>query len=145
MEGFASRCGERNSWTDKIEGIMDVTVKGSQGHAGTVPMSMRQDPMSAAAKLIVLLESLCKRPEDFLSFNGHYKDTTVQSLSTSLVCTVGEISSWPSASNVIPGQVVFTVDVRAIDDMGREAVIYELSKYWSWSMDAFGGKATLFI
>jgi len=84
---------------------LQVTVKGSQGHAGTVPMSMRQDPMSAAAKLIVLLESLCKRPEDFLSFNGHYKDTTVQSLSTSLVCTVGEISSWPSASNVIPGQV----------------------------------------
>lgn len=106
---------------------MKVTVRGSQGHAGTVPMSMRQDPMSAAAELIVLLESLCKRPEDFLSFDGHCKDSTVQSLSTSLVCTVGEISSWPSASNVIPGQVVFTVDIRAIDDMGREAVIYELS------------------
>ncbi|XP_056159926.1 allantoate deiminase 2 isoform X3 [Syzygium oleosum] len=106
---------------------LKVTVRGSQGHAGTVPMSMRQDPMSAAAELIVLLESLCKRPEDFLSFDDHCKDSTVQSLSTSLVCTVGEISSWPSASNVIPGQVIFTVDVRAIDDMGREAVIYELS------------------
>lgn len=84
---------------------MQVTVRGSQGHAGTVPMSMRQDPMSAAAELIVLLESLCKHPEDFLSFDDHCKDSTVQSLSTSLVCTVGEISSWPSASNVIPGQV----------------------------------------
>lgn len=81
-----------------------MTVRGSQGHAGTVPMSMRQDPMVAAAELIVLLENVCKHPEDFLSFDGHCKDSSVESLSGSLVCTVGEISSWPSASNVIPGQ-----------------------------------------
>lgn len=107
---------------------LKVTVKGSQGHAGTIPMNMRQDPMVAAAELIVLLESLCKQPEQYLSYDGECKGSEVQSLSGSLVCTVGEISSWPSASNVIPGQVSFTVDVRAIDDMGREAVLYELSK-----------------
>ncbi|XP_062161510.1 allantoate deiminase 2 [Alnus glutinosa] len=106
---------------------LKVTVRGSQGHAGTVPMSMRQDPMAAAAELIVLLERLCKHPKDFLSFDGHCNDISVESLSNSLVCTVGEISTWPSASNVIPGQVTFTVDLRAMDDMGRESVIYELS------------------
>ncbi|KAK9267688.1 hypothetical protein L1049_010120 [Liquidambar formosana] len=106
---------------------LKVTVKGSQGHAGTVPMSMRQDPMAAAAELIVMLESLCKRPKDFLTYDGHCNDFRVESLSSSLVCTVGEISCWPSASNVIPGQVTFTVDLRAMDDMGREAIIYELS------------------
>ncbi|XVE94299.1 hypothetical protein REPUB_Repub01dG0269100 [Reevesia pubescens] len=108
---------------------MKVTVRGSQGHAGTVPMSMRRDPMAAAAELIVLLESLCKHPRDFLSDAGNYNEFTMEleSLSTSLVCTVGEISTWPSASNVIPGQVTFTVDLRAIDDVGREAVLYELS------------------
>lgn len=84
---------------------LQVTVRGSQGHAGTVPMSMRQDPMTAAAELIVLMENLCKNPEDFLSYDGHCNDITVESLSSSLVCTVGEISTWPSASNVIPGQV----------------------------------------
>lgn len=68
-------------------------------------MSMRQDPMTAAAELIVLLESLCKNPKDFLSYDSHCNDITVESLSSSLVCTVGEISTWPSASNVIPGQV----------------------------------------
>lgn len=67
-------------------------------------MSMRQDPMAAAAELIVLLERLCKHPKDFLSFNGHSDGSILESLSTSLVCTVGEISTWPSASNVIPGQ-----------------------------------------
>lgn len=79
-------------------------MRGSQGHAGTVPMSMRQDPMPAAAEAIVLLESLCKRPEDFLSYDGHCKSISLKSLSSSLVCTVGEITTWPSASNVIPGQ-----------------------------------------
>ncbi|CAA2958386.1 allantoate deiminase [Olea europaea subsp. europaea] len=101
-------------------------------------MKLRQDLMAAAAELIVLLESLCKQPEDYLSYDGQ---CTVQSLAGSLVCTVGEISTWPSASNVIPGQasiqcletayvpatVTFTVDIRAMDDLGREAIIYELS------------------
>ncbi|KAG5228909.1 peptidase M20/M25/M40 family protein [Salix suchowensis] len=86
---------------------LKITVRGTQGHAGTVPMSLRQDPMAASAELIILLE--------------------MESLSNSLVCTVGEISTWPSASNVIPGQVTFTVDLRAMDDMGREAALYELS------------------
>ncbi|XP_015900240.4 allantoate deiminase 1 isoform X2 [Ziziphus jujuba] len=106
---------------------LKVTVRGSQGHAGTVPMSMRQDPMPAAAEGIVLLESLCKCPEEFLSYDGHCKSISLKSLSSSLVCTVGEITTWPSASNVIPGQVTFTIDLRTIDDMGREAVIYEFS------------------
>lgn len=78
-------------------------MRGSQGHAGTVPMSMRRDPMAAAAEMIVLLESLCKHPENFLSYDGNCNSST-ESLSGSLVCTVGEISTWPSASNVIPGQ-----------------------------------------
>ncbi|OIW14263.1 hypothetical protein TanjilG_21403 [Lupinus angustifolius] len=83
---------------------LKVTVRGSQGHAGTVPMSMRQDPMAAAAELIVLMESVCKNPEKYLSYDEQCSDSAVKSLSSSLVCTVGEISTWPSASNVIPGQ-----------------------------------------
>lgn len=30
-----------------------------------------------------------------------------------LVCTVGELRVWPGASNVIPGSVQFSVDIRA--------------------------------
>ncbi|XP_042477318.1 allantoate deiminase 2 [Macadamia integrifolia] len=104
-----------------------VTVSGVQGHAGTVPMSMRRDPMAAAAELIGLLESLCKDPESYLSYDGHCNGFAADSLAGSLVCTVGEISSWPSASNVIPGQVNFTIDLRAMEDMEREAIIIELS------------------
>ncbi|KAJ4849099.1 hypothetical protein Tsubulata_034476 [Turnera subulata] len=106
---------------------LKVTVRGSQGHAGTVPMSLRQDPMAASAELIMQLESLCKDPKSFLSFDSDCMDSMLESLSNSLVCTVGEISTWPSASNVIPGQVNFTVDLRAMDDLGRQAILYELS------------------
>ncbi|KAJ6805220.1 putative allantoate deiminase [Iris pallida] len=101
---------------------LKVTVKGSQGHAGTVPMFMRQDPMVASAELIVLLESLCKHPESFLAYDDQCGGFTRESLA-GLVCTVGEISCWPSASNVN-----FTVDIRAMDDTVREAIIFEFSK-----------------
>ncbi|KAL5977579.1 alpha-amylase 2 [Asimina triloba] len=111
----------------KVRGYVEVTVKGSQGHAGTVPMHMRQDPMPGAAELIVLLEDLCKHPEKYLTYDGQCSGLREGSFSGSLVCTVGEISSWPSASNVIPGQVTFTVDLRAKDDNVREAVVFELS------------------
>ncbi|CAH2078475.1 unnamed protein product [Thlaspi arvense] len=101
---------------------LKVTVKGSQGHAGTVPMSMRQDPMTGAAELIVLLESVCRKPKDYLSCDGQCNEDTIESLANSLVCTVGEISTWPSASNV-----TFTVDLRTIDDVGRKAILHDLS------------------
>lgn len=106
---------------------LKVTVRGTQGHAGTVPMNLRQDPMVASAELILLLENLCKRPERYLSYDDQCPSSIVESLTGSLVCTVGEISTWPSASNVIPAEVKFTVDIRAMDDTGREAIIYEFS------------------
>ena len=74
-------------------------MRGSQGHAGMAPMSMRPDPMAAAAELIVLLKSLYKRPKDFLSYDDQCNGFAIEPLSDSLVNTVGGISSWPSAGN----------------------------------------------
>lgn len=135
---------------------LQVTVTGSQGHAGTVPMSMRRDPMAASAELIVSLESLCKHPERLLTYEDQCGSLRKESF-TGLVCTVGELSAWPSASNVIPGQapslkpiaqiiiffflldccikrslrlqfqVYFTVDVRAVDDHARDFIVSEYS------------------
>ncbi|KAL4201223.1 hypothetical protein AMTRI_Chr02g215010 [Amborella trichopoda] len=114
-----------------VEGIagqtrIRVTVIGSQGHAGTVPMSMRRDPMAASAELIVMLEDLCKHPENKINHDRESKGFIKEAFAGSVVCTVGQISSWPSASNVIPGQVTFSVDVRASEDSAREAIILEL-------------------
>ncbi|KAL6603683.1 hypothetical protein ACP70R_044044 [Stipagrostis hirtigluma subsp. patula] len=106
---------------------LKVIVDGSQGHAGTVPMKLRRDPMVAAAELVVTLESLCKEPSKFLSYDEECGCFTEESLA-GLVCTVGELLTWPSASNVIPGQVNFTVDIRAMDDKVRQTIVTSFSR-----------------
>lgn len=60
--------------------------------------------MVAAAELVVTLERLCKEPNKLLTYDEECSCFTEESLA-GLVCTVGELSTWPSASNVIPGQV----------------------------------------
>ncbi|CAN6163166.1 unnamed protein product [Urochloa humidicola] len=106
---------------------LKVIVDGSQGHAGTVPMKLRRDPMVAAAELVVTLERLCKEPNKLLTYDEECGCFTEESLA-GLVCTVGELLTWPSASNVIPGQVNFTVDIRAMDDKVRETIVTSFSR-----------------
>ncbi|KAH9536366.1 hypothetical protein CY35_17G104100 [Sphagnum magellanicum] len=104
-----------------------VTIRGSQGHAGTVPMNLRKDPMPAAAQSIVAIEQLCTHSEK-ASGGSHGTSTmsTAANSAGSIVCTVGEIHSWPGASNVIPGEVIFTVDVRTKDDSLREHTVVSI-------------------
>ena len=45
---------------------------------------------------------------------------------SSLVATVGEIARSPGASNVIPGSVEFSLDLRAADDEARAAAANEI-------------------
>lgn len=83
---------------------LSATVTGFAGHAGTVPMGRRSDALTAAAEAILAIESYCEK-------------------SPGLVGTVGRISAAPGAVNVIPGEAIFTIDVRAgDDDLRRKAV-----------------------
>ena len=66
-------------------------------------MKLRRDPMVAAAELVVTLERLCKEPNKLPTYDEECGCFTEESLA-GLVCTVGELLTWPSASNVIPGQ-----------------------------------------
>lgn len=96
-----------------------IIVSGHQGHAGTVPMKLRKDPLPGAAFLIHHLEKLCLSiaDEDAMSlYPSLGKDH-------SLVCSVGSLNVWPGASNVIPGEVNFTVDIRSLSDSSRLAVL----------------------
>lgn len=86
-----------------------ISVNGEQGHAGTVPMGLRKDPMAGAASIISGIEALCRR-------KASHEDG-------SLVCTVGSLQMWPGASNVIPSTVNFTVDVRSLSDAVRDHVV----------------------
>jgi acetylornithine deacetylase/succinyl-diaminopimelate desuccinylase-like protein len=43
-----------------------------------------------------------------------------------LVATVGRFDVWPDATNVIPGHVQFSIDVRSSDDKRRAAALVDL-------------------
>jgi allantoate deiminase len=43
-----------------------------------------------------------------------------------MVATIGRIEAKPGATNIIPGQVIFTVDLRCMDDKIRHAAVMQL-------------------
>lgn len=75
---------------------IELTFRGMAGHAGTVPMSMRQDALCAAAEFVLAVEQLA-------------------SSQPNLVATVGKLNVLNAASNVIPGEVSCSLDVRSND------------------------------
>ena len=83
-------------------------LTGMAGHAGTVPMKQRKDALAGAAECIGAVEQFCRTDE-----NG-------------LVGTVGYIHAAPGATNVIPGQVSFTIDIRAPSDAHRTRAVADL-------------------
>ncbi|MGH6692604.1 MAG: Zn-dependent hydrolase [Gammaproteobacteria bacterium] len=85
-----------------VEGIVgirqwEVTFAGFANHAGTTPMNQRQDALLSAAKFIEMV------------------NRTVRSEPGRQVGTVGRIQAFPGAPNVIPGQVVASLELRDLD------------------------------
>ena len=84
-----------------------LTFKGQANHAGTTPMRLRRDALTAAAEWILSVEQLAVREEQ-------------------LVATVGRIAAKPNAGNVIPGEVEVTLDCRHAEDSVRRKAVSEL-------------------
>jgi allantoate deiminase len=73
---------------------------GRPGHAGTVPMELRRDALTAAAQMVGEVEAVARH-------------------SPGLVATVGDLAVSPGVANVIPGQTDLVVDVRHPEDADR--------------------------
>ncbi|CAH1662523.1 N-carbamoyl-L-amino acid hydrolase [Hyphomicrobiales bacterium] len=71
-----------------------IRVTGEAGHAGTVPMALRKDALTAAAEMALALEQIAAAHE-------------------LAVGTVGVLRPEPGATNVVPGAAEFTIDYRA--------------------------------
>jgi N-carbamoyl-L-amino-acid hydrolase len=82
---------------------------GLAGHAGTTPMSMRQDAMLAAAEISLMAEQRARADEGS-------------------VATVGQIQVPGGSINVIPGECIFTLDMRAPTDVQRDALVSDIVK-----------------
>ncbi|NQD64387.1 Zn-dependent hydrolase [Bacillus haikouensis] len=81
---------------------LTVTLEGFAGHAGSVPMPMRQDALLGASDIIRKFDDLVKKEGT---------ETTVG--------TVGSMQVFPNSRNIIAEKVEFTVDLRDIDLKAR--------------------------
>ena len=82
-----------------------VTFQGAANHAGTTPMDMRRDALAGAAEWIVFVEAKAKQ-------------------TLGLVATVGKLEAHPGATNIVPGTVRASLDVRhACDEVRSSAVM----------------------
>jgi len=84
-----------------------ITVEGMAGHAGTVPMHLRRDALAGAAEMIAAIEARAAAEDG-------------------LVATVGRLAVAPGAINVIPGKAEFSLDIRAPEDLQRQAAVSAL-------------------
>ena len=84
-----------------------VTFEGQAGHAGTSPMDLRRDALTASAELVLAVEALARSVEGLRG-------------------TVGSISASPGASNVIPGSVSLSLDIRHAEDGIRDRAVASL-------------------
>ena len=75
----------------------EIVFKGTAGHAGTVPMGMREDALCCAAAFILATEQYAIAHKD------------------DIVATVGKLNITHAASNTIPGEVICTLDLRSND------------------------------
>jgi beta-ureidopropionase / N-carbamoyl-L-amino-acid hydrolase len=94
---------------DAITGLFkwEITLSGAANHAGTTPMDMRADAFQGLAE-----------------FAGQVERVLSEYGSPQSRATIGRVELKPGAANVIPGQAVFSLDVRdtdphILDDLGK--------------------------
>lgn len=97
--GLLEKAGVQVGVVEGIVGLrwFEITIGGMANHAGATPMDQRHDAMLAAAKFTVAVNDAVTREP------GRQ------------VATVGRVTVSPNTTNVIPAQVILTVDLRDLD------------------------------
>ena len=79
-------------------------ITGMASHAGTTPMGQRRDAVPALAELALFLERRAASVPD-------------------VVGTIGQLQVPAGSINVVPGRVLFSLDMRATTDPARDALV----------------------
>lgn len=87
-----------------------ITITGQANHAGTTPMSMRQDALVAAAQVVLAVRNIALR------------------MPSQPVATVGYLEVSPNAVNIIPGKVELSVDIRDLSQACLDEMVKQLSQ-----------------
>ena len=88
---------------------IECTVKGKESHTGSTPMPMRRDAGRGLAKITGLVHEIA------------------MDNAPDAVGAIGHIDVYPNSRNIIPGRVVFTIDMRShrleiLEDMAARLV-----------------------
>jgi N-carbamoyl-L-amino-acid hydrolase len=107
-----------------VQGIswQEVTIIGQSNHAGTTPMSLRKDPVAAAADLAVFVHDLAHR------YGGNQ------------VCTVGKLDVHPNLVNVVAARAQLTLDVRNTDESLLQKAEAEIASHFTVLEQSYGVK-----
>jgi N-carbamoyl-L-amino-acid hydrolase len=110
-----------------VQGISwrEVTITGRSAHAGTTPMELRSDAGLAAARLNVQLYEM--------AVSGRYG---------ALRATMGATQSFPGTTNIVPGRVRCTMDLRNPDDVQLAAAEGEVEAFCRSLEDDMGVSIT---
>ena len=100
-----------------------VTVTGEEGHAGTLPMTLRRDALLGAARMVGAVNTIAFEHEPHP------------------VITVGSFNPRPNSPNTISGQTRFSIDSRHPDN----AVLATVEKQMHASCAAIAAEANLEI
>ncbi|AKM19014.1 N-carbamoyl-L-amino acid hydrolase [Geobacillus sp. 12AMOR1] len=95
-----------------IQGMnwIEVKVTGETNHAGTTPMNMRKDALRTAVRIIDKVQEL------------------TQNMDGGALITVGRMSLLPNSINCIPGEVVFSIDIRHPEDEIRKNIVKRIEQ-----------------
>lgn len=89
-----------------------VTVTGTAAHAGGMPMESRKDAFAAVSEMSLALERM----------------TRENTMSEYCTGTIGSLQIEPNASNIIPGCVRFTVDIRDCDAASKDRLCRQIQE-----------------
>lgn len=113
-----------------VEGIqgtrwLEVSIEGQVAHAGTTPLADRHDAMAVAATIIARLQA------------------TVMPADADARLTVGRLTLTPGAINVIPGEVVFSIDLRHPSGAEIDRLEAEITRLVSETAESGGCHASV--
>ncbi|ALV21439.1 Allantoate amidohydrolase [Carnobacterium antarcticum] len=87
-----------------------IVLKGQANHAGTTPMKLRKDAVYAFSKIVT--QSIGK----------------AEKIGEPLVLTFGKVEPKPNTVNVVPGEVLFTMDCRHTDQEELNQFTHEIEE-----------------
>jgi beta-ureidopropionase / N-carbamoyl-L-amino-acid hydrolase len=103
----------------------EVTIAGEEAHTGATPMNLRKNALLGAARVIDRVEAIARAHRPLA------------------VGTVGMIEISPNSRNVVPGQALFSVDLRHPEAEVLDAMEQSLEQELNGVCEALGLRSTM--